>query len=144
MNKLKAIPGWLGLLKKFSNTPALGERELSVLEVLWSGPSCSAQQVLESMPDAGISLSTVQSTLERLHRKKLLSRTKNIRTYFYQPLITREQIISSLLSDITREIAGGDMAPMISGFKAFMGEELPLKDSPVDPHVVEADRDPDA
>lgn len=127
MTKMRAIPSWLGLLKKTSKTPALGERELSVLEVLWSGDSLSAQQVLDGIPAAAISLSTVQSTLERLYRKKLVSRTKTIRTYFYTPLITREAIISSLLSDISREIAGGDMAPMISGFKAFMSEELPQK-----------------
>jgi predicted transcriptional regulator len=127
MNKLRVIPSWLGLLKKTSDTPILGERELSVLEVLWSGGPVSAQQVLAALPAAVISLSTVQSTLERLYRKKLVCRKKISRTYFYNPLITREDIISSLLSDISREIAGGDMAPMISGFKAFMSEKLTVK-----------------
>lgn len=121
MHKIRAVPRWLGLLKDPSKTPTLGERELSVLENLWSGDSASAQQVLDQMPDAGITLSTVQSTLERLHRKKLIGRTKRVRTYIYTPLITREEIISSLLRDISREIAGGDMAHMISGFRAFMG-----------------------
>ena len=111
------------MLSNKSGTPALGERELSALEILWSTQPLSAQQVLEKIPAAGIGLSTMQSTLERLHRKQLVARTKQGRAYIYRPLIRREDIISSLLDDISREIAGGDMAAMISGFMTYMGED---------------------
>lgn len=67
-----------------------------------------------------IGLSTVQSTLERLHRKKLLMRIKKARAYYYQPEVSRNEIVSSLLHDITTEIAGGDLAPVVSGFINYL------------------------
>ncbi|MEE3210373.1 MAG: BlaI/MecI/CopY family transcriptional regulator, partial [Pseudomonadota bacterium] len=63
------IKGWLHQLKR-SRTPSLGQRELNALDVVWAKGQCSAQDVLDELDD-DVSLSTVQSTLERLHRKTL-------------------------------------------------------------------------
>lgn len=115
------IIGWLNIKRPKSLTPSLGSRELAVLEILWQERSLSAQQVLDRLVKSeGIGLSTVQSTLERLHRKKLLKRVKLARAYYYQPEISRNEIVSSLLHDITAEIAGGDLAPVVSGFINYL------------------------
>jgi len=99
----------------------LGERELAVLGVLWLERTQTAQQIIDRMDAWNISLSTVQSTLERLHRKGLVARSKQARAYVYEPQISRSEIISSLLHDMTEEIAGGDMAPVVSGFIDYLG-----------------------
>lgn len=59
-----------------SNTlPQLGELELALLQALWANPEQSALQLQQALPrPQQCSLSTVQSTLERLHRKLLLRR----------------------------------------------------------------------
>lgn len=105
--------------------PDLGERELSVLEVLWQGGEATAQSVLGQMPGGDLSLSTVQSTLERLHRKDLLERTKQGRAYRYRAALDRAQLISALLRDMANDVAAGDLAPMLSGFLDYVSAEAP-------------------
>tara|TARA_R110002110_G_scaffold406421_1_gene626530 strand:- start:379033 stop:379488 length:456 start_codon:yes stop_codon:yes gene_type:complete len=105
--------------------PDLGERELLVLEVLWEGAGSTAQAVHSKMPDKAISLSTVQSTLERLYRKRLVDRTKEGRSYRYQAAMERSQLISALLRNMAHHVSAGDLAPMISGFLNYVAEEAP-------------------
>lgn len=117
----KFLQGWFGGVRQ--RTPSLGDRELAVLDVLWSDSPLTAQQVLDAMPDPDISLSTIQSTLERLYRKSVLSRQKQGRAFLYAPLMDRQALISSLLRDIADDLAGGELAPMVSGFIDFLGDD---------------------
>ena len=120
----KTLGHWLGL-KRGDRLPDLGERELAVLEVLWAGGAQSSQAVQGLMPGKPISLSTVQSTLERLFRKQLVSRTKAGRAYLYQASIGRSELIGGLLRDLARDVAGGELAPMVSGFLQYVASEDP-------------------
>ena len=122
-NKTK-LCGWLGA-NSARRMPDLGERELEVLEVLWIGGQRSAQSVRNALPGVAVSLSTVQSTLERLHRKELLVRNKDGRAYQYEALVTRSQLIGGLLRDLADDVAGGDIAPMLSGFLDYVASEAP-------------------
>ncbi len=105
--------------------PDLGERELLVLEVLWTNGDATAQSVQRQMPDNDISLSTVQSTLERLYRKGLVERSKQGRAYHYHATVNRSQLISGLLHNMAHHVAAGDLAPMISGFLDYVSSEAP-------------------
>jgi predicted transcriptional regulator len=75
------------------------------------------------MGDSDISVNTIQSTLERLVRKSLLTRQKQARAYLYSAAVSRATLISSLLRDIRRDVAGGEMVPMVSGFAEFLAED---------------------
>jgi predicted transcriptional regulator len=105
--------------------PDLGERELLVLEVIWRSGEVTAQSVQRQMPDDDISLSTVQSTLERLYRKRLVERSKQGRAYCYNATVNKSQLISGLLRNMAHDVAAGDLAPMISGFLDFVSAEAP-------------------
>lgn len=102
--------------------PPLGERELEVMKILWRDTEVSAQQLLGSAGDGQLSLSTLQSTLERLHRKQLVVRRKEGRYFVYAAAVSQSDLICQLLQDIVREFSDGDVAPMISGFNAFVAE----------------------
>lgn len=117
------IISWLTTRRPATRTPSLGGRELAILEVLWQQGSAPPQRVLEQLGDARIGLSTVQSTLERLYRKQLLMREKQARAYVYTPRVTRQALIASLLHDITAELAGGDITPVVSGFADYLGAQ---------------------
>lgn len=117
------LRSWFGVKRSAGGLPPLGQRELAVLEILWAQGPLSAQQVLAQLPGAGIGLSTVQSTLERLSRKAILRREKTGRAYVYGALLSRSEIIGSLLRDIAQELAGGDREAMISGFMDYLGDE---------------------
>lgn len=119
------LQSWLLTARKQKRvrTPSLGDRELAVLDILWRQAPRTAQEVQGGMPDPTISLSTIQSTLERLHRKDVLSRQKRARAFYYAPKVDRHELISSLLRDIAADIAHGDLAPMVSGFMDFLGSD---------------------
>lgn len=121
------LPGLISRSKSSNRQrlPDLGERELLVLETLWSLGEATAQTVQARMPDRAISLSTVQSTLERLHRKQLVKRIKSGRAYNYVAMLDRSQLICELLRDINQYVAAGDSAPMISGFLDYLADESP-------------------
>jgi len=112
-------------IRRQQRLPDLGERELLVLDVLWDSGEATAQAGHKEMPDDGISLSTVQSTLERLHRKRLVERAKQGRAYQYRPTMNKSQLIAGLLRDMACHVADGDMAPMISGFLSYVSAEAP-------------------
>ncbi len=120
MNNLaKTLGQFLGKSTLSSDVPALGDRELELMKIFWEGEPMSAKQVLQSIPDQSLSLSTMQTTLERLHRKKLLSREKKGRFFVYEATVSRSQIIELLLGDITEQICDGDVATLVSGFTSF-------------------------
>lgn len=121
----KGLSQWLGNRRQQAQMPTLGAREIEVLQILWQQGELSAQQVLDCIKTEKISLSTMQSTLERLHRKDLLSRKKSGRYFLYTASVSQSSIISSLLRDIASQISDGDMAPMISGFMEFVEEKSP-------------------
>lgn len=119
----KSIDRLLGHHRQRSPAPTLGGRELEVMKILWRGEVLSAQQVLQEITDNSLSLSTMQSTLERLHRKELISREKTGRFYLYRAAVSRNTIITQLLGEIADQLGDGDLAPMISGFMSFIDQE---------------------
>jgi predicted transcriptional regulator len=124
MNRSTDLTRWLKLPAARSRTPALGKRELAILEVLWQQGALSVQQVHASLQE-DISLNTVQSTLERLHRKDLLQRRKESRAFFYSAVLQKQALISNLLHDIAADLSGGDMTPMVSGFIDYLADVAP-------------------
>ena len=115
------LEDWLNGIRT-RHMPALGPRELDVLDQLWQQDQLSAQQLHNDLA-ADLSLNTVQSTLERLHRKGLVERRKHGRAYLYSASLTRSEIVSRVLNDLTRDVGRGDLAPIISGFAEFLAAE---------------------
>ncbi len=112
--------------------PVLGGLELAVLKRLWDlgdredpGTDVDARRMHEGLAERSISLSTIQATLERLTRKGLVSRAKRSRAYFYRAAVSREQLLSRLFGELTRNLAEGELAPAISGFIDLVGESDP-------------------
>jgi len=108
--------------KRRRTTPTLGALELDVLEIVWAGAPTTAQAILEQLSRRRISLSTVQSTLERLTRKGLVTRAKHGRAYVYRPHVSREELIADLLRGVSEQIATGRMEPLLSGFLMLVDE----------------------
>lgn len=78
----------------------LGDLEVATLEAIWSRGEADARALHERFGESrGISLSTVQSTLERLHRKGLLARDKVSHAYVYSPAESREAVMARLVDE---------------------------------------------
>ncbi len=118
------------LLKRHNRAraPRLGTLELDVMALMWSTRSASAREVLSHLAEHSgktISLSTVQSTLERLVRKGALLREKSGRAYEYRAALSRQSLIGLLIDEVASEIGGGTLQPVLSGFVEFINSNDP-------------------
>jgi predicted transcriptional regulator len=118
-------------MKKFKKTlapPVLGKREIQTLDFFWAQETCSLSasniiRLLEEQSNSGccsITINTVQSTLERLWRKGLLTRVKEGKAYFYSCRYSKQEVISSLLLEIQDEMGQGDELVMLSGIVEYL------------------------
>lgn len=95
----------------------LGELELRVLEILWQQPHLDARQVREALGVLRVpSLSTVQSTLERLYRKTYVDRLKQGHAYTYHASVTRSGLLGRILGDVIQLLHDGKMETILSSF----------------------------
>jgi predicted transcriptional regulator len=103
----------------------LGELEVAVLEDLWAVGADHAKAVHQRLGGRrGISLNTIQSTLERLYRKDLLHRTKEGHAFIYQPALGREQLLARLIEGATAPVAGDEGADtLLTAFVDFAAEQ---------------------
>lgn len=101
----------------FVKRPFLGELEMAVLEYLWSHGEFDANSLHSSLGKTrGISHNTIQSTLERLFKKKLLTRKKVSRAYIYKASIARDELLSRMIDDVINTISKDNKEGMLSAF----------------------------
>lgn len=97
-------------------TPSLGELERQVMDHLWAQSPADAQRLHRQISDErSLSLSTVQSTVERLVRKGLLKRQKSGRAYTYRPVVSRQELTARMVSELVGSLAirGGAISGII-------------------------------
>ncbi len=99
-------------------TRVFGPLEWRVLESLWTRGSAATVRDLSPMfPDTAYT--TLMTTLDRLHRKNVLSRTKRGRAFVYVPCQTRAELESTAAAHALRAAIDGDGAalrPLLSFF----------------------------
>lgn len=83
----------------------LGPLETRVLEALWARECPSSVRDLQPL-FPGTAYTTLMTTLDRLHRKGVLSRTKQGRAFLYAPLTSRDGFQAAR--------AGGTLASMLA------------------------------
>lgn len=80
--------------------PELGQLERAVMEYLWKVMEADVAQVHGAVgARRGITLNTVGSALERLHRKELVSRRKVSHAYRYQPTLDQNRFVLRQFAD---------------------------------------------
>ena len=97
--------------------PYLGELEIAVLEHLWSHGEFDAKGVYSALGKTrGISHNTIQSTLERLYKKKLLTRKKISHAYVYQAIVGRDELMGRMINDVVNTISKNNSDGMLAAF----------------------------
>src|SRR5262245_15349617 len=88
------------LSKKHSPLPELGKLERAVMEHLWRAGEADVVETHRAVgARRGITINTVGSALERLHRKGLVTRWKVSHAYRYQPTLDRENFVVRQMVD---------------------------------------------
>jgi predicted transcriptional regulator len=102
----------------------LGPLEWRVLEALWTRETPAAvRDLLAGFPETAYT--TLMTTLDRLHRKGMLSREKLGRAFVYQPRLTRAAFESARAADAFRhavEQNSGSLAPLVSCLIEAVGD----------------------
>ena len=97
----------------------LGELEKLVLQYLWSSVEADAKQVHSILGETrGISVNTIQSTLDRLFKKDLLSRTKLGHAYLYRTKVDREALLAKLITNVTSDFVEEGEHSLIAAFSS--------------------------
>ena len=96
---------------------SLGELERAVLDRLWSDGPADVRTMHRAVGEPrGITLNTIQSTLERLHRKGIATRRKRGRAYLYGASLTRREWLSNAVEELVRGVPGAGAETVVSAF----------------------------
>ena len=101
----------------------LGPLEWRVLEALWTREtSASVRDLTADFPD--IAYTTLMTTMDRLHRKGVLSREKQGRAFLYRARLNRSEFESARAGDAVRAAVrnGGSLTPLASYLVEAVGD----------------------
>lgn len=108
------------------NELVIGELEIAVCNALWDHGEADVHSMHERIGvGRGISSNTVQSALDRLYRKRVLSRRKVGSAYVYAPALNREQFAGRLVNSVASVLGTAGRVPMLSAFVEFAGQADP-------------------
>ena len=83
----------------------MGRLERQVLEETWRRGETSVRDVFIAF-DERVAYTTLMTTLDRLYKKRLLSRRKGGRAFLYSPLVTREELERGIREDVIEGLLG--------------------------------------
>jgi predicted transcriptional regulator len=83
----------------------LGELETAVMEVAWSLPTATAREVCDRLTGPRErAYTTIMTTMDRLFRKRLLSREKDGQAWRYSPRLSRPAFERALADRLAAKI----------------------------------------
>lgn len=96
--------------------------ELRCLNALWHLEEANVQAVRDWLaPQKPLAYTTVMTMLDRLTRKGILARRKVGRSFFYTPLIARDEIRKLAVRELAESLFDGSMEDLL----AFLGAKAP-------------------
>jgi len=124
----------------------LGELEKLVLQYLWQNDSADVKQVFAHFEKTrGGSLNTIQSTLDRLYKKDLLTRHKEGHAFQYQAKVERHELIGQLIKSVTSDFITEDDSSLVAAFssisKEFNEEQLLKLESLIEQQRLKLERE---
>jgi predicted transcriptional regulator len=103
----------------------LGTLEIAVLECLWRLGEADAKRVhAEIGIGRGVTLNTIQSTLDRLYRKTFLDRRKVSHAFVYTPL-DRSEFVGRAIGAVLDQLASGETGAALTAFVDFAARTAP-------------------
>jgi predicted transcriptional regulator len=98
----------------------LGDLEIATLDCIWRLREADVKAVhAEIGQGRGLSSNTVQSTLERLFRKRLLDRRKVSHAFLYSAAVDRAAVLEQTISAAISRLKGGETGAILTAFVDF-------------------------
>jgi predicted transcriptional regulator len=95
--------------------PRLTKLELKIMEVLWEHGAASIREIQEAFPERSRpAYTTVQTTVYRMEKKKVLRRAKKIsNAHIFEPIISRHAAQRRLIDELLA-LFGGRTQPVMA------------------------------
>lgn len=104
-------------MRRRSRLPQLGELERAILARLWSHGPADVKAMQRAVGVVrGIKPNTVQSTLDRLHRKGLAEREKVGRAYVYRASVSQREWVVGAFEAVLGDVSRGGPDLLLSAF----------------------------
>ena len=88
-------------------SPVLTDAELRLMDVLWSVPSATVNEVAEAAGAPPLSHSTVLTTLRILERKGYVTHDEINRAYVYRTVVARDDAASKDIGHVVKRFFSG-------------------------------------
>jgi predicted transcriptional regulator len=95
---------------------ALGELEERLMTILWAEHPLSVRDVCTRVRRSKLAYTTVMTTLDRLHKKGLLARTKQGNAFLYLPAIDRAEYQRRVVETALAPMFEQGAAPVLAAF----------------------------
>ena len=109
-----------------SNDPlraALGNLEREVMDVVWRTGAATVKEAQSALPRA-IAYTTVMTTLDRLFKKRFVTRTRSGRAFVYRAVRTREETEAAVAEGMMSGLFAGPSAmPILSNLVDAVGSQ---------------------
>jgi len=109
-----------------ASSSQLGPLEERLLEVLWQRGNATVRDLVDG-PCHDLAYTTVMTTLDRLHKKSLLSRQAEGRAFRYTPRFTREELQREVAAEAFRQLL--DASPSSSLPLSYLVEIVTERDA---------------
>ncbi len=102
-----------------SKSLSIGRSELAILHFLVDNHPATVREVADHIEQStGQARTTVLTLMERLRKKRLLTRRKVKGVNRYSPRLTRTELMHSLVTEFVADVLKGSMSP----FLAYLSE----------------------
>jgi BlaI family transcriptional regulator, penicillinase repressor len=103
-------------------TPDLTKPEYDILRVLWKQGEMSVREVHGILRDSqGWALTTVRTMMDRMTRKRLLSKTDSHGVFVYRPMISRPEGLTKMIRFFADRVLETDAQTVVSMFSNTKG-----------------------
>jgi BlaI family penicillinase repressor len=109
--------------------PSISGTELEVLKALWDDGPGTVREINDRLSARGRqwAYTTVQTLLNRLCAKGVVSADKRDVAHIYQPTVSRDELLNERLQELAGELCEGASAPLVLALvqgKRFTKNEL--------------------
>jgi BlaI family transcriptional regulator, penicillinase repressor len=97
--------------------PRISDAEWLVMQVLWSSPGLTADEVIDTLKgEVTWNAPTIRTLINRLLRKKALTFEKEGRKYRYWAAVSQESCVRQERRSFVQRVYGGTVTPLLAAF----------------------------
>lgn len=96
------------------NKPRLADLQLAIMHVLWDKGEATVAEVRDALAaDRPLAYTTIGTMLTKMEAKGHVAHRVDGRVNIYQPLIPRETVSRSMISDLASRLSRGDVTELV-------------------------------